>query len=124
MAVPWATRFVRPERINWGDKGSDKPYEARETRNRRDVWSITTMPFADAHFAVMPTELATLCVLAGSAEGDVVLDPFAGAGTTGIAALRHERSFVGIELTAVYADMARERLRQDAPLFNAGAERP
>jgi site-specific DNA-methyltransferase (adenine-specific) len=52
----------------------------------------------------------------------VVLDPFAGAGTTGMVAVRHGRSFVGLELSPEYADLARRRIRDDAPLFNTPAE--
>ena len=51
-----------------------------------------------------------------------MLDPFAGAGTTGLVALRRDRSFIGIELNPTYAEMARERIRQDAPLLNTPAE--
>jgi site-specific DNA-methyltransferase (adenine-specific) len=58
------------------------------------------------------------CVLAGSAKGDTVLDPFAGAGTTGLVALAKERDFVGIELNPEYARMAGERIRENAPLAN------
>jgi len=52
----------------------------------------------------------------------VVLDLFAGTGTTGLVALRHGRSFVGIELSPEYAEMARERIRDDQPLFNSQSE--
>jgi len=52
----------------------------------------------------------------------VVLDPFTGSGTTGMVALRHNRDFVGIELNSEYAEMARNRIRDDAPLLNVGAE--
>ena len=48
----------------------------------------------------------------------LVLDPFAGAGTTGLVARRLGRRFVGIELNPEYADMARRRIYEDAPLFN------
>jgi len=90
-------------------------------RNKRDVWTVaTTKAFQNAHFAVMPEALVEPCVLAGSAEGDVVMDPFAGAGTTGLVALRHQRKFVGIEVNAEYAEMARGRIVDDAPLFNRG----
>ena len=67
-------------------------------RNKRNVWEIATQPYADAHFATFPPKLIEPCILAGSAPGDVVLDPFAGSGTTGVVALRHDRSFIGIEL--------------------------
>jgi len=88
------------------------------TRNRRDVWQVNTKPFPDAHFAVYPPELIEPCVKAGSAEGDLVLDPFAGAGTTGLVALAKNRSFTGVELSQEYTEMAANRIRQDAPLMN------
>ena len=87
-------------------------------RNKRSVWTVATQPFPGAHFAVFPPKLIEPCVLAGSAEGDTILDPFAGAGTTGVVADRHGRSFVGIELNPAYARMARLRMVDDAPLFH------
>ena len=90
-------------------------------RNRRSVWTISTKPFAGAHFAVMPWDLVEPCVLAGSRPGELVLDPFAGSGTVGMVARRHGRSFVGIELNPTYAAMARQRIAGDMPLFNAQA---
>jgi len=89
-----------------------------ETRNKRDVWTIPTEGFTGAHFAVMPTELVKPCVLAGSREGDTVLDPFAGSGTVGVVALRHQRDFIGVELNPEYAEMARARIKNDGPLLN------
>lgn len=87
------------------------------SRNRRSVWTIATQPFDGAHFATMPPELARLCILAGSRPGDTVLDPFAGAGTTGLVADRLQRGAVLIELNPTYAELARARLQGDAPLF-------
>lgn len=75
-------------------------------RNPGDVWAITTKPFPEAHFAVYPPELPERCILAGCKPGGVVLDPFSGSGTTGLAALRHERSYVGIELNKEYLDLS------------------
>ena len=91
-------------------------------RNRRNVWEVNTQPFPDAHFATFPPKLVEPCILAGAPAGAPVLDPFAGSGTTGLVALRHGRGFVGIELNPTYAEMARERIRRDAPLFNQAAE--
>jgi len=166
-------------------------------RNKRTVWTVTTQPYAGAHFATFPPKLIEPCILAGAPEracsvcgapwvrivertptkdgesyesrmerwGEsftpahqggrsfqvpgrynlsqsesrtlgfepscthnaepvpgVVLDPFAGAGTTGIVALRHSRSFVGVELNPEYAELARWRIRDDAPLLNTGIE--
>lgn len=79
-------------------------------RNRRDVWSIATKPFKGAHFAVMPEALVEPCVLAGSAEGDTVLDPFTGSGTVAVVALKHRRNFVGVELNPEYITIAKTRI--------------
>jgi DNA modification methylase len=90
--------------------------------NKRSVWSVATRPFADAHFATFPPELVEPCVLAGAPELGVVLDPFAGAGTTGLVALRARRSFIGVELNPEYAALARRRIHDDSPLLNGAAE--
>lgn len=74
--------------------------------NPGDVWSIPVMPFAGAHFAVMPPELAKRAVLAGSHVGDTVLDPFSGTGTTGMVAKELGRKYVGIDLNGDYLDLS------------------
>ena len=91
---------------------------ARNTRNRRSVWTVTTKPYTGAHFAVMPPELAELCIKAGSAEGDTILDPFGGAGTTALVANRLRRDAIMCELNSDYADLAKQRIHGDAPMFN------
>lgn len=86
--------------------------------NKRSVWTIPTKPYAGAHFAVMPEALVEPCILAGSRPCDLVLDPFAGSGTVGVVALRHNRHFIGVELNPEYAALAETRIRDDGPLFN------
>lgn len=81
-----------------------------ETRNKRDVWNIPLKPFKGAHFAVMPQALVEPCILAGSKEGDCVLDPFTGSGTVGVVANKHGRDFLGVELNPEYAQMAIDRI--------------
>lgn len=83
-----------------------------ETRNKRSVWKINTKPYKEAHFAVFPEELPTLCIKAGSKEGDVVLDPFFGSGTTGWVAQRLGRAWIGIELNPEYIKIAEKRFIQ------------
>jgi len=85
--------------------------------NARTVWTIATQPFSGAHFATMPPALAERCIKAGCPEGGTVLDPFGGAGTTGLVADRLGRNAVLIELNPAYADMARKRIADDAPLI-------
>jgi site-specific DNA-methyltransferase (adenine-specific) len=91
-------------------------------RNKRSVWTIPTKAYAAAHFATFPPALVEPCVLAGCPEGGVVLDPFAGAATTGLVALRLNRSFVGIELNPEYVEIARERILADSPMLNLAAQ--
>lgn len=89
-------------------------------RNPGDVWTIPTQPFPAAHFAVMAPELARRCIVAGCKPGGTVLDPFCGSGTTGMVAGRHGRRFVGIDLSAIYLDLAlRTRLNQAALIEEA-----
>lgn len=85
--------------------------EATDGKNKRDVWTVGTASFPEAHFAVYPVELIEPCILAGSAEGDTVLDPFSGAATTGIAALKNGRKYVGVELNKDYIELSKERIR-------------
>ena len=92
-----------------------------ETRNARNVWTIATQPYSGAHFATMPPALAERCIKAGSKPGDMVLDPFGGAGTTGLVADRLGRSATLIELNPEYARLARERITADAPLLVGAA---
>jgi len=87
-------------------------------RNIRTVWTIATQPFPEAHFATFPEALVEPCIKAGSKTGDVVFDPFAGSGTVGVVALKHGRSFVGLDLQPDYCKMAVKRIEDDAPLFN------
>lgn len=97
---------------------SGNVYIPTETRNKRDVWTIPTKPFAGAHFAVMPESLVEPCLLAGSQSGDTVLDPFAGSGTVAVVALRYNRNFIGIELNPAYADIAEQRIIDTGMLYN------
>jgi site-specific DNA-methyltransferase (adenine-specific) len=80
-------------------------------RNMRTVWAINTKPFKGAHFAVYPEKLVERMLLAGCPPGGVVLDPFAGSGTTLIVAKRLGRGYVGVELNPEYVMMANERLK-------------
>ncbi|MCC7494557.1 MAG: site-specific DNA-methyltransferase [Fimbriimonadaceae bacterium] len=79
-------------------------------RNRRSVWAVHTEPFPEAHFATFPPKLVEPCLLAGSATGDTVLDPFFGSGTVGLVCQALDRGCLGIELNPAYAALARERL--------------
>ncbi|HJP69770.1 MAG TPA: site-specific DNA-methyltransferase [Sphingomicrobium sp.] len=87
------------------------------TRNKRSVWSVGTQPFPEAHFATFPPGLIEPCILAGCPEGGTVLDPFGGAGTTGLVADRLKRDAILIELNPGYSAMAERRIRGDAGMF-------
>lgn len=80
-------------------------------RNKRTVWKITTKGFPEAHFAVYPEELCETPIKAGCPKGGIVLDPFFGAGTTGLVALKQGKKFIGIELNPEYIKIADKRLK-------------
>lgn len=82
----------------------------RLTRNRRSVWSVATKPFKGAHFATFPPDLIEPCILAGCPAGGHVIDPFNGAGTTGLVSIQHGRNYTGIELNPDYIALANDRL--------------
>ena len=79
-------------------------------RNKRSVWTVATQGYKEAHFATFPEKLIEPCVIAGSREGGIVLDPFVGSGTTVVVAKKFNRGFIGIELNPEYAEMAKRRL--------------
>ncbi len=86
-------------------------------RNKRSVWTVGSQPFKEAHFATYPPELIEPCILAGCPIGGMVLDPFGGAGTTGMVADRLQRSAILIELNPEYAAIAERRIHGDAGMF-------
>jgi DNA modification methylase len=86
-------------------------------RNKRSVWSVATQPFSEAHFATFPPELVEPCIKAGCPAGGTVIDPFGGAGTTGLVADRLGRDAILIELNPEYAAIADRRIRGDAGMF-------
>jgi DNA modification methylase len=103
--------------IAYGSMVSGKKWDSNGKRNARSVWTIATQPFKEAHFATFPPELAERCIKAGCPVGGTVLDPFGGAGTTGLVADRLQRNAILIELNPAYAEMARKRITGDAGLF-------
>ena len=105
-AHEYAFLFSKRGRYFWSERGYGS------------VWSIDVQPFAGEHFATFPPDLAERCVLSSCPEGGAVLDPFAGAGTTGLVALRSGRSFIGIDLKPEYVQLARTRLLADPPGLN------
>ena len=98
--------------------GLEKSYEMA---NKRSVWTVTTKPYAGAHFATFPPDLITPCILAGAPAGGVVLDPFMGSGTTAAVAIANGRYYLGCELNPAYKELQDIRIR-DAHLKTAQME--
>lgn len=90
--------------------GGMKEFDGK--RNRRSVWTVNTKPYKGAHFATFPTALIEPCILAGSRQGDIVLDPFMGSGTTAQVALQYGRQYLGCELNPSYKDLQDQRLQE------------
>lgn len=92
-----------------------KANENATHKNRRSVWTITTKPFKEAHFATFPEDLIVPMVLAGCPKGGLILDPFMGAGTTGLVARKLDRNYLGIELNPEYCEIAEARIKTVQP---------
>ena len=97
--------------------GNMKPVGNMETKNKRNVWTITTKPCKEAHFATFPKDLIEPCIKAGCPEGGVVLDPFGGAGTTGIVARSLNRTAILIELNPEYIEISKNRIDKEFGMF-------
>ena len=95
--------------------GLSKSYDRK---NKRSVWSVTNKPYKDAHFAVYPPDLIEPCILAGSQEGDIILDPFMGSGTTAMVAKKLGRHYIGCELHESYSELIDKRVPVDKPIHN------
>lgn len=104
-----------PEGTGKNQKGS-VPWEGMKA-NKRSVWTVTTKPFKEAHFATFPEDLIVDCIKAGCPDGGIVLDPFMGAGTTALVARKLNRNFIGYELNPDYIKIAEERLKNNLGLF-------
>ena len=102
-----------------GEKGSGQEnfVSIVDKKNKRSVWQVNVKGYKEAHFATYPTELIEPCVLAGSKEGDTVLDPFSGSGTTGEVALKHNRNYIGLELNPEYAKISEKRISDAIGMF-------
>jgi DNA modification methylase len=113
---PWSKKYRDEQRkaIN-GSESFGRRWNP-DGKNARSVWTITTKSYSEAHFATFPTELPERCIKAGSREGDTVLDPFMGSGTTAWVARHLGRQAVGCELNAEYLDIAARRLQQQSLL--------
>ena len=90
--------------------GLTKSYDRK---NKRDVWSVTNKPYKHAHFATFPPDLIEPPILAGSREGDIVLDPFMGSGPTAMVSKQHGRYYIGCELHDDYKDLIDQRMPDD-----------
>ena len=100
--------FTKIQSGYYFDAESIKKNNVRKT----DVWSMNTSSFAGAHFAVFPNELPATCIKAGSKEGDIVLDPFMGSGTTAFIAQKLSRRWLGVELNPEYVKFIKEKTQQ------------
>lgn len=85
--------------------------------NKKSVWTVTTKPYKEAHFATFPQDLIIDCIKAGCPEGGVVLDPFMGAGTTAVVSRKLNRHFIGCEINPDYVKIANDRLKKEIGIF-------
>ena len=121
-AIQEKAMYVGDNRASRGDSRRNEPLAAsmaansqptKEFRNKRSVWSINTAQSGEAHFAVFPEKIPELCIRAGTKEGDIVLDPFMGSGTTASVAKRLGRKWIGIEINEEYAEFINNKTSQE-----------
>lgn len=106
-------RRIDKARGSFSGKFGNEAFRAiRDKRNKRSVWTVSTKPLKEAHFATFPEDLIEPCVLAGCPIDGIVMDPFFGSGTTGLVSLKHSRNFIGIELNPEYIKIAEKRLSE------------
>ena len=103
----------------FNDRWDAMPEEEQQAggANMRNYIFEATKPFSGAHFATFPPAVIEPFIRAGCPVGGTVLDPFGGAGTVGLVADRHQRDAILIEISPEYAEMARQRIDDDAPLL-------
>ena len=120
-AIQEPAKYAGDNRASRKDSRRDEPLASaiaansqptKEFRNKRDVWSINTAQSGEAHFAVFPEKIPELCIKAGTREGDVVLDPFMGSGTTASVAQRLRRKWIGFELNEKYTEIINRKTAQ------------
>ena len=92
------------------------------TRRKRSVWNVTKKPYRGSHFAVFPPDLIEPCIKAGSQEGDCVLDPFMGSGTTAMVAKSLGRDYIGCELHEDYGNLIQKRIEEYHPVEEVSQE--
>jgi len=121
-ATSWGTNRKHPNKDNVADYAfagdnhtTSKMEDGSYGRNKRSVWTVTTKPYAGAHFATFPPDLIRPCILAGCPKGGVVLDPFGGSGTTAAVATEESRSAILCELNPDYIPLINERLSKIQP---------
>lgn len=117
-------KVLRPSKKRGEFKGKTNSMPGREAfravtefRNKRSVWTVTTKAYKGAHFATYPPDLIEPCILAGTKEGDTVLDPFNGSGTTGEVSIIHNRLYIGCELNPDYIRLTNRRLSKVQPFM-------
>lgn len=89
-----------------------KPLHRNPTGNLRSVWSLATANYGAEHYAAFPHDLVKIAVLSSTDEGDVVLDPFAGSGTTCAIAAMYNRKWIGIDASPEYEKLAQDRINE------------
>ena len=118
---------TKPRSFRKGDSDvtlrNDEGNEYSPNRNKRDVWTVNTHSYKEAHFATFPPKLIEPCILAGTPKEGLVLDPFAGSGTVAFVSKDHNRKSISIDLNAEYLKIQKKRLEQEIFNFNSGMER-
>lgn len=110
-------RVLKPTGTLWVNIGDSYAGSGKGAWKNKQVWSVSTKPFKDAHFATFPDTLIVDCIKAGSPENGLILDPFMGSGTTAVVARKLSRNYIGFELNPEYVEISNRRIKKELGIF-------
>lgn len=114
--ILWARKQLTPKKKGKHTFNYSLMKELNEGKQMKDVWLMNLPSKAEKVFGKHPTQkpvdLLERIILASTNEGDLILDPFNGSGTTGVAALNLKRKYIGIDNNKEYLEITKKRLKE------------
>lgn len=110
----WGNRKTELDKSQCRRHRPSETYEVKQTKIKENIFYYSVGGGKTGHPAVFPEELANDHIISWSNEGDIVLDPFMGSGTTAKMAILNKRKYIGFELSTEYCDISNKRIQEVA----------